>query len=130
MNNKKIRYIICIVVLVITLFFGGFLVVNNSKEKNTKKDLVKYNKYIEKKDDVLYRLDKLKKELKKEPDNKEIYLEIDKLNNENANLDLNIYDLEQKRAINYKGLILGIIIIISGLGISSYIFIKTRNIND
>ncbi len=130
MNNKKIRYIICIVVLIITLSLGGFLVVDNCKEKNTKKDLVKLNKSIEKKDDVLSQLDKLKKELKKDPNNKKLYEEIDELNNENADLDVNIYELEQKKAINYKGLFLGIVIIISGIGISSFIFIKTRNNND
>lgn len=130
MKNKKTRYIICIVVLIITLLFGGFLVVDNCKEKNTKKELVKLNESIEKKEDVLSKIDKLQKEVKKNPDNKELYEEIDKLNSENADLDVYIYELEQKKAINFKGLILGIVIIISGIGISSFIFLKTRNIND
>ena len=137
MNTKKIGYIISISVFVIALVVGIMIIKSNNKLVYTKKDLVEVNNITERinviNSDLKDLREKQDKEYEKNGKSKyyiKISDKVDKLNNEKANLDMDLDALDRKKVIDYKKMIPGILLIIFGIVISSLVFVKSKKMND
>ena len=134
-KSKKIKYIISILILIISLIIGISIINNNNKLVYTKKNQVIVNNFNDRKNKIINELNDLRKEQDKEykKDNnsknyKKISEKVDKLNSEKADIDIRLENLKSKRIIDYKKMIPGIIIIILGIVGSTMLFIRTRKI--
>ncbi len=137
MKTKKMGIIVGISILIVTLLVGSLIIKNNNKLIYTKKDQAEVKKVNERMTEINSNLPDLKKqqasELEKNGKSKKylkISYKVDKLNAEKANLDIELDVLSQKRVINYKGMIPGIVLIIFGIVISILIFVTRKKIGD
>lgn len=137
MTTNKMGIIISISILIITILIGSIIIKNNNKLIYSKKDQIAVNKINKRMSEINSVLPNLKKqqasEFEKNGRSKKYFKvsnKVDKLNAEKADLDMELDALNQKRVINYKGMIPGIVLIIFGFISSILIFVKTKKLKD